>query len=79
VVRVAAAAAATLLPTQHGVSVTTQLLGDSDAGVRIRAMKSAAIINEPSLTARVKTISEQDHDPHVRGFAASAYQRMRQQ
>jgi hypothetical protein len=79
VVRVAAAAAAVSLPTQHGVSVTTQLLGDTDPGVRIRAMKSATTINEPALTARIKTMSEQDHDIHVRGFAAGAYQRMRQQ
>lgn len=78
VVRVAAAAAAAALPTQQAASVTSQLLGDSDAGVRMRAMKAAATIDEPSLAAKVKTMSEQDHDPHVRGLAASTYQRMRQ-
>jgi hypothetical protein len=78
VVRVAAAAAAPALPAAQGASVTSQLLDDSDAGVRIRAMKSAATINSPALATRLKTMSEQDHDPHVRGLAASTYQQMRQ-
>ena len=79
VVRVAAAAAAVKLPTQHAVSVTSQLLNDSEAGVRIRAMKSAAAIDEPALAARMKTMSEQDKDPHVRSYATGAYQKIRQQ
>jgi|SRR6266446_922987 len=78
VVRVAAAAAAAKLPTQQGVSVTTKLLNDSDAGVRIRAMKSAATIDDPALAARVKVMSEQDRDADVRGLAGTTYQRMRQ-
>jgi hypothetical protein len=75
VVRVAAAK----LPTQHAVSVTSQLLKDSEAGVRIRAMKSAAAIDEPALAAQMKTMGEQDKDPHVRTYAAGAYSKMRQQ
>lgn len=78
VVRVAAAAAAPSLPAEQSVSVTTQLLDDADAGVRIRAMKAAATINSPALAARLKTMSEQDHDPDVRGLATSTYQRMQQ-
>jgi HEAT repeat protein len=78
VVRVAAAAAAAKLPTQQGVNVTTELLNDSDPGVRIRAMKSAATIDDPALAARVKVMSEQDRDADVRGLAGSTYQRMRQ-
>jgi hypothetical protein len=77
VVRVAAAAAATALPAEQGASVTSELLRDADAGVRIRAMKSAAVIDSPALAARLKTMSEQDDDPDVRGLAASTYQRMR--
>lgn len=77
VVRVAAAAAAVKLPSQHGVDVTTTLLGDSDAGVRMRAMKSAAVIDVPALSAKVKAMSEQDHDPEVRGIAGTTYQRMK--
>ena len=77
VVRVAAAAAAPALPAEQGVSVTSQLLDDADAGVRIRAMKSAATIDSPALAARLKTMSEHDNDPDVRGLAASTYQRMR--
>jgi HEAT repeat protein len=79
VVRVAAAAAAAKLPTQHAVSVTSQLMKDSEAGVRIRAMKSAAAIDEPALAAQMKTMGEQDKDPHVRTYAAGAYPKMRQQ
>lgn len=78
VIRVAAAAAARSLPAEHGVSLTSRLLDDSDSGVRIRAMKSAAAINSPELTARLKTMSEQDHDATVRGLAASTYRRMLQ-
>jgi len=77
VVRVAAAAAAPALPAEQGASVTSQLLDDADAGVRIRAMKSAATIDSPALAARLKTMSEDDNDPDVRGLAASTYQRMR--
>jgi HEAT repeat protein len=77
VVRVAAAAVAAALPAEHSVSITSLLLGDADAGVRIRAMKSAATINSPALAGRLKTMSEQDDDPHVRGLAASTYQQMR--
>jgi HEAT repeat protein len=77
VVRVAAAAVARSLPGEHGVRVTSLLLGDADAGVRIRAMKSAAIINSPALAARLKTMSDEDHDPHVRALAASTYLQMR--
>src|ERR1700681_597067 len=76
---VRAAAAAAKLPTQHAVSVTSQLLKDSEAGVRIRAMKSAAAIDEPALAAQMKTMGEQDKDPHVRTYAAGAYSKMRQQ
>jgi hypothetical protein len=54
------------------------LLNDTDAGVRIRAMKSAATIDDPALAARVKVMSEQDRDADVRGLAGSTYQRMRQ-
>jgi|SRR5262245_35073210 len=79
VVRVAAAAAAAKLPTQQAVNVTLQLLNDSEAGVRIRAMKSAASIDEPALAARMKAISEQDKDPHVRDYASGAYRKMRKQ
>jgi HEAT repeat protein len=79
VVRVAAAAAAAKLPTQHAVSVTSQLLKDSEPGVRIRAMKSAATIDEPALAAQMKTMGEQDKDPHVRTYATGAYPKMRQQ
>jgi hypothetical protein len=77
VVRVAAAAAAPSLPAEQGANVTAQLLDDADAGVRIRAMKSAATIDSPALAQRLKAMSEQDNDPDVRGLAASTYQRMR--
>lgn len=77
VVRVAAAAAAAMLPTNHAVDITTRLLDDTDPGVRVRAAKSAAIIDAPALRARLKTMAESDPEPHIRGLAAGVAEKMR--
>ena len=78
VVRVAAAAAAAMLPATHAVNITLQLLDDTDPGVRVRAAKSAATINAPALTARLRTMADHDPELHVRGLAARVAEKMRQ-
>ena len=77
VIRVAAAAAAAMLPTNHAAEITAHLLGDTDPGVRVRATKSAAIIDAPALTARVKSLGESDPEPHVRDLATHVAAKMR--
>ena len=70
VVRVAAAATLTTLPAEHAATIAAQLLTDPDTGVRARALKSAARLEEPKLTTRVQTMAADDPEPAVRALAA---------
>ena len=70
VVRVAAAAAAALLPGDEGVEITSSLLQDTDARVRVRAMKSAETVNSPILIDRLEAMAAQDPELQIRDFAA---------
>lgn len=78
VVRVAAAAAAAMLPVTQAVEITSSLLGDTDPRVRVRAMKSAATVNSPILIERLETMAIHDPEVHIRDFAAGVAGRMRQ-
>lgn len=78
VVRVAAAAAAAVLPAPEAVEITSLLLGDPDPGVRVRAMKSAATVDSPALIERLETLAAGDPELHVRDFAAGVARKMRQ-
>lgn len=69
VVRVAAAAAFALLPTESALVVAGQLLADGDPGVRARAAKSAVTINHPSLVVKLQAMATQDPEPFVRELA----------
>ena len=77
VVRVAAAAAAALLPAEEAVEITSSLLQDTDARVRVRAVKSSATINSPILIERLEAMAVQDPVRHVRDFAAGVAREMR--
>jgi HEAT repeat protein len=68
-VRVAAAATLPTLPTEHAATIAERLLSDPDTGVRARALKSAARIDEATVTARVKTMAAEDPEPDVRDLA----------
>lgn len=70
VVRVAAAATLTTLPAEHAATIAARLLSDPDTGVRARALKSAARLDETTVTARVKTMAAEDPEPAVRDLAA---------
>ena len=78
VIRVAAAAAAAMLPEAQAAEVTSSLLGDADPRVRVRAMKSAATINSPILVERLETMAIHDPELYIRDFAAGVAGRMRQ-
>lgn len=69
VTRVAAAAATALLPGGHAVEIASRLLGDTDAGVRTMAAKSAAKIGDSALIARLRLMAAQDTEVHVREIA----------
>lgn len=78
VVRVAAAAVVAKLPATQAVDITMELLGDADQGVRVRAVKSASIIDDPILTARLKSMADHDPELYVRNLAGGVAARMRQ-
>lgn len=70
VVRVAAGATLATLPAEHAATIAAQLLADPDPGVRARALKSAARLDEATLAAQVKTMAAEDPEPVVRDLAA---------
>lgn len=76
VIRVSAAAAIQLLPADQVADAANRLLDDPDTGVRVRAAKSVAALDEPVLFERVRGMAEQDADPAVREVAAALAQQL---
>jgi HEAT repeat protein len=66
VVRVAAAGAIALLPTEQVSGIADRLLNDPDPGVRIRTVKSAMALGDPSITSRVRAMADKEPDEAVR-------------
>jgi HEAT repeat protein len=78
VIRVAAAAAAAMLPADDAVEITSSLLQDTDARVRVRAIKSAETVNNPILIGRLKVMAGQEPEMYIRDFAAGVARKMEQ-
>jgi len=71
VVRVSAAAALAVLPTQHVSEIAGRMLADPDVGVRARALKSAAANGGPELQARIRQMATDDDLPQMRELAGA--------
>ncbi len=71
-VRVAAAAAMRNMQHEQAETGLDSLLSDADPGVRKVALRSAAVIDSPSLRARLEEMVEHDADPAVRAAARDA-------
>ena len=76
VVRVAAAAAISALPASDAVAIASQLLHDTDTGIRIMAAKSAAKIGDPALRADLLRMAADDPEPYARELAAGVAREM---
>jgi len=70
-VRVAAATAARELELSSATPIISQLLGDSDRGVRQRALRSVGARLTPELQARIEHLMEVDQDLLIRKEAAA--------
>jgi HEAT repeat protein len=70
-IRVAAAAALPALPVEHATAIAETLLSDPDVGVRARAVRSAAQLDEASLADRVRAIAAEDPHEELRHLASS--------
>lgn len=69
VVRVAAASALARLPASRAVEIAETLLKDADAGVRVRAAKSAGKLGSVALRVRLREMAAHDPVLHVRTLA----------
>jgi HEAT repeat protein len=70
VVRVAAAATLPTLPVEHATRIAETLLSDPDVGVRARAVRSAAQLDDASLAERVRVIAAEDPHEELRDLAS---------
>jgi HEAT repeat protein len=71
VVRIAAAATLHTLPVEQATGIAETLLSDPDVGVRARAVRSAAQLDEASLAERVRVIAAEDPHEELRDLASS--------
>ena len=68
-VRVAAAASARYLPQRSSGRILTILSNDDDAGVRLIALKSIALLDAQEFLPRLELLSNTDPNETVREFA----------
>lgn len=69
-IRVSAAAALDKLPADQGIEIAGRLLSDPDVGVRARAAKSAAKVEDPRIRELLSAMAENDTHADVRELAA---------
>jgi HEAT repeat protein len=69
-VRVSAAATLDKLPSDRGTEIAQRLLSDPDVGIRARAAKSAAKVEDPRIRELLAAMAENDSHPDLRELAA---------
>jgi HEAT repeat protein len=75
-VRVAAAAAISLVPPFAADPVLRMLVTDEDSGVRRIAVESALEQDEPAFLDTLREVADHDQDDYIRGLASDAIQRI---
>jgi HEAT repeat protein len=74
-VRVSAAAALDKLTPDRGTEVARLLLSDPDVGIRARAAKSVAKVEDPRMRELLGAMAEHDSHPDLRELAAQLTKR----